>query len=529
MNTKYSCSQKLVFWRNRIVIFVVSMLMLLLSLISSATMQQAFAEEDEITASAVDNLSGVYTISSTANPNMVVDVQYGSSDIGAILHLWESNYSAAQRFVLTKTPDGYYMFRNVNSNLVLDVQYAEAYHGAAVWQHEDNGSAAQKWLIEENPDGGGGYKISSALDKRFCLGLASTVSANGTSVGLYQDSGTQEQRFAVESVNRTIADGVYTITSVAAKKAIDLTWASTENGTNIQTWSHNNTLAQRFYIVYDSTSGYYTVNSVVADRFLDVEGAGRDNGSNVQIYDFNGTGAQQWAINELTPGQFCLTTAHSGLALDVAGAQVADGANVQTYQQNNTDAQKWTFEARNLINNGVFQMRVALGTVLDAVGDGRYEGTNVWTYTANGSFAQKYFIEHASDGYFTIECLNSGLVIAQEGNNSNVILQGKRGAANQLWKPLIAGNHRFYLQNKATGLVLDVDGGRAEPGTNVKVHDINATLAQQWIFDYASTVPEGLYTIPLAASPNMVVDIAGGSRDNYAGVQLSFFAACPDF
>ena len=64
----------------------------------------------------------------------------------------------------------------------------------------------------------------------------------------------------------------------------------TANGTKVQIWTCNNTLAQRF--TFNSNGSIVGMGS---GKCIDVASSGTSNGTLVQLWDCNSTGAQKWS------------------------------------------------------------------------------------------------------------------------------------------------------------------------------------------------------------------------------------------
>ena len=114
-------------------------------------------------------------------------------------------------------------------------------------------------------------------------------------------------------------------------KCIDDANASTNNGTVIQIWTCNATIAQS----WTWSSGDGTLR--VLDKCIDVSGGSTANGTPIQLWDCNGTGAQQWRWRQ----QSRLVNPQSGRCLDVTGGGTADGTRLQIWDCNGTAAQAW--------------------------------------------------------------------------------------------------------------------------------------------------------------------------------------------
>lgn len=141
---------------------------------------------------------GFYTFSSALGGNKVLDVQWGSDELGANLQIYDNNKSAAQKFYVSQTDDGYYTIKSVSSGQVLDVSHGRAFLGANVWQWGENGTDAQKWTFEFS--GNNTVNIKSKLGDYY-LDVEGGRNANETNVRLWGWNGTAAQAFKAEKLN----------------------------------------------------------------------------------------------------------------------------------------------------------------------------------------------------------------------------------------------------------------------------------------------------------------------------------------
>lgn len=463
---------------------------------------------------------GLYEVRTLAAPDKGLDIAGASSANGANVQIYTANGSAAQRFAVAyDEASGYYTLRNVASGKLLDVTNASPDDGANVQQYAANGGAAQLWSVEAVT---GGYVIRSGCSGKV-LDLQWGGTENGTNVWQYAANGTPAQTWTFKQApGRVIEDGVYTVTSALSNKlALEVASGSSADGANVRLGSDEGTLAQKFEATYDEESGYYTLRNAASAKVLDVAGAGGYDGANVQQYEANGSLAQRFAIETRSDGTFIVRAACSGLVLDVAGASATSGANVQTWTPNNTSAQAWRFREAQLLDEGLFEVKSALGTVLDAASGGETSGTNVQTYTSNGSLAQKYQVTSRGKGFYTLECAKSGLVLDVDGGvGPNVSLRTPTQSDAQLWRASIAGDGCVALINKKTGQLLDVAGASAANGANVQVHAANGSEAQKWQLVKTAPFVEGLFTVQSAIDRSYVLDVRDGSSANGALLQV---------
>jgi chitinase len=114
-------------------------------------------------------------------------------------------------------------------------------------------------------------------------------------------------------------------------------------------------------------------------KCVDVTGASTANGTKIELFTCNGTGAQQWTVSGGTVQAL-------GKCMDVTGASTANGAKVQLYDCNGTGAQQWTHNAQNQFVNP------ASGKCLDATGPSSADGTPLQIWTCSGGANQAWTI-----------------------------------------------------------------------------------------------------------------------------------------
>jgi len=108
----------------------------------------------------------------------------------------------------------------------------------------------------------------------------------------------------------------------------------------------------------------------------------------------------------------------------------------------------------------------------------------------NPALSQQWRITSNNDGYFQIASLNLGAggatnVLDDVGGSAasgNVIVQSPSGSGQALeWNIVSAGNGYFNFVNRASGLVLDMNGGvGAQAGYAVQEPQNNSSTTQQW-------------------------------------------------
>ncbi|WP_093783298.1 SGNH/GDSL hydrolase family protein [Actinacidiphila guanduensis] len=121
-------------------------------------------------------------------------------------------------------------------------------------------------------------------------------------------------------------------------------------------------------------------HSGIAGKCLDVDGQNTANGTPVQIYGCNGTVAQRWTY---TPGDGGTLRALGG-CLDVSGSGTADFTKVQLWQCNGTGAQRWVTGANGSLVNP------ESGKCLDDPNSSTTDRTQLQIFDCNGTAAQNW-------------------------------------------------------------------------------------------------------------------------------------------
>lgn len=427
------------------------------------------------------------------------------------------------------------------------------YYGIIRYAKEQNISGL---IIEHcflnNPDEYNKYLSSDA--KLQQLGVADAkgiVSALGLSLkNAYLD------QIASENKN-LIPDGKYVISSMLnSKYVLDVKNGSMNNSANIELSTFNNETDNQAFIVSHDAQGYITFTNAKFGKVLDVSGGKAGNSKNVQQYESNGTRAQKWVVKKSNKGYMIISALDSNYVLDVSGGKASVGSNVQLYIGNGSDAQNWNIEKfvskyeqldvlassnKNIIADGVYVISSSMNSkyVLDVKGGSTSNCGNVQLYLNNESTAQAFKVSHDAQGYVTFTNVNSGKVLDVSGgiarNGRNVQQYTSNGTRSQKWVIKKSGNGYTIVSALDSNFVLDLSSGRVNNSQNIQLYTSNDSNAQKWnLTKYLSkqekldqlaaenknTLADGVYKIGNAQNSNYVLDIASGSKNNGANVQL---------
>ena len=299
----------------------------------------AVADAEAAFTAAIED--GLYTISDADNATLALDVASASASNGANVQLYTANATAAQKFYIERSGDGFYTITNQNSGKVVEVSSGAKKVNSNIAQYSSNGSAAQKWDVIDNGDGTFTF---ANRNNGYVLGSATSSPSAGNNVSCVTLGSTSTQRFILTTAvcDQLVPDGTYVIESeLDSGKVLDVASASTKNGANVQLYANNNTNAQKFKFTFDAATGYYKITNVATGKVLDVSGGTMKNGANIQQYASNNTLAQRWILKRAEDGFRICSAKDPSYEIDIAGGSKSNGVNVQLYKSNLSKAQRF--------------------------------------------------------------------------------------------------------------------------------------------------------------------------------------------
>lgn len=442
--------------------------------------------------------NGTYEIVSSKNNNKVLDIVGGSISNGASVQIYDWNGSVAQQYEIIKNQKGYYTIKNVKSNLYLGVTTNwNQMNSSRLVQGVNVSSKGAQFIFTRNSDGS--WVISSAWDRRYVLDLYGGSTNNGSPIQIFSSNGTVAQSWKLLKVKNT-------------REEMD------------------KLASQNKYAIADGT--YFIASSLNTSYVFDVYGGSKSDFGNITIYKNNGTVAQGWKIVHDSKGYVTFINVGSNKVLDVYGGQNVNGQNVVQYTSNNSYAQKWI-----VVNVGSgYKIVSALDSnyVLDLYGGRVQNFSNIQIYKSNNTKAQtwsfikyesprdhlnamaKEYNEDITESTYVIECYTNNNVVFN-ASNGNVQLANANKTSSQKWKIKKDAMGYITFINVGTNKAIDVYGGKAQSFTNVWQYAYNDTYAQKWI---ARKNSDGSLTFVSALDKDYVLDIYGGRIQNEGNIHI---------
>ena len=182
-----------------------------------------------------------------------------------------------------------------------------------------------------------GYKVTLYADDNFS-GATRVITGDTSWIG--NDFNDKTSSIKVERAK-------YRIINRNSGLALDVQDGNASNGANVQQWTPNGTLAQTWYVSFNSDDSTFVLTSALNNKAIDVDGWSQSNGGNCIMWDNNNTANQRWYITFIDGGYTFLINKHSNKALDVSDVSFNSGANVHQWDYVAGLNQQWKFEIVN--------------------------------------------------------------------------------------------------------------------------------------------------------------------------------------
>ena len=486
---------------------------------------------------------GVYTIASSLNQNIVLDVAEVSKNSGANIQVWTAGNSENQLWYIKSLGSGLYSVRALHSGRYINVAGSGKANGTNLQQwNNDTPNGDEKWRITNNGDGT--YTFIAAVNG-LALDLANGKAANGQNVQCWQSNGSGAQKWSL--IPSSVQEDFYgpsisniRVTEVSTKgyrvtctvtdpsgvaKVTMPTWSVKNNQDDI-VWHEaaisGNTAT--FYVRvsdHNDEAGDYLTHIYATDKrgYL----SGTSAGTIHVPEDKQGPEISNVRISEVTPNGYrvtCTVTDETGIARvkmptwsdrngqdDLVWHEATLNGNTATVyvrtadhksetgsytthiyaddtRGNNSSTAAPTIHVPFGVPDGYYRLASAVDNSkgLDIAGASTDNGANAHLWTYGGGSNQKFELKY-QNGYYTLMALHSGKYIdVANGSNvagTNVQQYQGNGSDAQQWMLKDAGDGYAYVVNKS-GLYLDVNGTFSDNGTNVQVWTGNGSVAQKW-------------------------------------------------
>lgn len=155
----------------------------------------------------------------------------------------------------------------------------------------------------------------------------------------------QQEAAAGTTAAAALPTGWTTISNKGNGKCVDARAAATGNGTAVQQYACNGSLAQNWSLT-ETGAGYVRAGNRNADsQVWDVTDVSAADAATIQLWTYGGGNNQQWLPVAEADGAYHFVNRNSGKCLDVPSASTADSVQLQQYTCNGSAAQSFRVQA----------------------------------------------------------------------------------------------------------------------------------------------------------------------------------------
>lgn len=412
---------------------------------------------------------GMYQINSVSDSSKCLDVTGGSVSNGARIQTYATNGTMAQCFKLSyDSATGFYSIRSAKSTKGLDLDSGDIFPGSKVQQWDFPGLGSnQQWRIE--PDG------DSFVIRSVASNLVLERKSDG-SVTTAIESGGAAQHWTFEVFTVSLDEGCYSICSDSTGKYLDVTGGSYADGTLLQVYTGNGTLAQKFWARKDD-QGYYSFQCANSAKYLS---AREPDGAVLQSSDKDADEAK-WSIEICFGEGIELKNKKTGKVLSISGS----GGSVICVDENGSTAQGWTIASVPLISDGFYEFAPMHATEqrLDVANGSRSNGANVQIYASNSTLSQRMWVRGVGGGWYSLTACCSAYPLdvysCSDADGTNVQQWQWNGSNAQKWR-FEMGESGIKIVSACGNKVLEVGDGDTANGANVQLWSYTGSAAQSW-------------------------------------------------
>lgn len=290
---------------------------------------------------------GIYKISFGGSSNMVLEIADESKAPSANVQLGEDTSSPSQYFAILKEYDGWYTVKNINSQYNFDVANASPEPGANLQQWLDNKNDAQHFKFYD----AGNQQVYIQSKLGTCIDLSNGEPTIGNNIQLYSFNGTIAQKWTLNPIIQTVTpldieDGNYVIYSAKDDNlVISIDESSKIAGADAQADTYTGINSQMFTIEKDFDD-WYSIKNTHSKLYLDIRNASQTTTASLQQWVGNGQNSQKFKFYDAGNGAVIIGTKY-GTVMDTSNDPTSSGNNIQLIMYTGADSQLWCLKSKS--------------------------------------------------------------------------------------------------------------------------------------------------------------------------------------
>ncbi|MET0404491.1 MAG: RICIN domain-containing protein [Cystobacter sp.] len=183
----------------------------------------------------------------------------------------------------------------------------------------------------------------SRMSVSRCLSLLGVVGGlGGCAVDAVEPAGQLAQLESAAIVS-SVSQGDYVIRSAQNGKCIDIASSGTADGTKVQLWDCNGTNAQKFTLS-PTSDGYWKIINVNSGKGLDIKAGSTAQNAEFHQWTYKGATNQQFKFVGRGNNQFSIHARHTDMVMDLYWGSDANGTGFVQYLFTGTANQLFTLD-----------------------------------------------------------------------------------------------------------------------------------------------------------------------------------------
>ncbi len=278
-------------------------------------------------------------------------------------------------------------------------------------------------------------------------------------------------------------------------------------GKNLEVYSLDNGPDRSFTFRSTGKKGYYNILPANAMFFaLDVENGANTNGTNIRLMEKKGTKAQEFILKYLGEGKYKIYSSN-GKVVCTSNRSAENGTNVHLWDDHDGAWTEWyIFDAKTKALVTPIRTEKITSEELLLKGETQFNKSSAVLIQSG--------VKHGVDkrkGYFDLP----GISEIKQGKNIELYDLDNGTDRKFIIAPTEKEGYFNIKSYKNPSLVVDVENGGTDNGTNIRLWSSNGAPAQQFVFKYLGGGKYKIY-----AANGKILTTANRSAENGANVQL---------
>ena len=474
--------------------------------------------------------NGIYKIAVGADSNKTIEVAGSDISNGAKVDIWNYGNATAQKFYF-EYQEGYYKITAMHTGKSLTAKGNSIKEGTEIVQSDYTGLDGQKWLLRDS--GKNGWVISPLSNPNLAISVKGSI-VNGAKIVLSATKDNDNQMYYLYNMNKeekTQGNGIYKIAlGVSSNKTMEVAGSSKENNAKVDIWDYGNATAQKFYFEYQE--GYYKITAMHTGKSLTAKENSIKEGTEIVQRDYTGADGQKWLIKDSGKNGWLISPL-SNPNLSISVQSIKNGSKLILSKTQNTDKQMYYLyninSSEKTQSNGTYEILVGANPNkgIEVAGSDTSNGAKIGIWDYGNVDAQKFNIEY-KEGFYKITAKHTGKSLTAKGDSikegTEIIQSDYKGIDGQKWLIKDSGKNGWLISPLSNPELTISIQGAIQNGSKLILSKNQINNNQMFYFirtvDVKKTIENGIYEIAVGADSSKAIEVAGGSRENNAKLDI---------